>query len=141
MFAREGARVAVHYHRNAAAAAATRASLAGEGHALFQADIGRPEEAQRLVREVLASMQRIDILVNNAGMFVLHPPASVSYDDWQKAWERYDRHKSHRYGKRLLLGNPGDDPHREADASSTSPRAVRSAGNRTGPRTAPARPP
>jgi len=86
LFAREDARVAVHYHRNASAAAATRASLAGEGHALFQADIGRPEEAQRLVREVLASMQRIDILVNNAGMFVLHPPASVSYDDWQKAW-------------------------------------------------------
>ena len=86
MFAREGARVAVHYHRNAPAAASTRASLAGEGHALFQADIGRPEEAERLVREVLASMQRIDILVNNAGMFVLHPPASVSYDEWQKAW-------------------------------------------------------
>jgi 3-oxoacyl-[acyl-carrier protein] reductase len=86
MFARDGARVAVHYHQNASAAAATYTSLAGEGHALFQADISRPEEAQRLVREVLASMQRIDILVNNAGMFVRHPPASVSYDDWQKAW-------------------------------------------------------
>jgi 3-oxoacyl-[acyl-carrier protein] reductase len=86
LFAREGARVAVHYHRNATAAAATRTSLAGKGHALFQADIARPEEARRLVREVLASMQRIDILVNNAGIFVRHPPASVLYDDWQKAW-------------------------------------------------------
>jgi len=31
---------------------------------------------------------RLDVLVNNAGVFLAHPPAETSYDDWQSAWSR-----------------------------------------------------
>jgi NAD(P)-dependent dehydrogenase (short-subunit alcohol dehydrogenase family) len=87
MFAESGARVAVHYHSNKRGAEETLAALAGTGHALFQADLGVTAEAQRLVDEVLLKMRRIDILVNNAGLWVDHPPATTSFDDWVDAWE------------------------------------------------------
>ncbi len=86
MFAQAGARVAVHYHRNTKSAEETLASLPGNGHVLFQADLGKTSDARRLVENVLSQMHRIDILVNNAGLWIDHPPASTSFDDWVAAW-------------------------------------------------------
>ncbi len=87
-FAAQGARVAVHYHRNREAAEETLASLAGGPHAVFQADIADPAAAQALVDSVIAGMGKIDVLVNNAGIFEEHPPPAVSYSEWQHAWQR-----------------------------------------------------
>ena len=57
-FAEAGARVAVHYHRNSEKAAETLASLPSGGHALYQADLTQPAEAQSLAREVVEEMNR-----------------------------------------------------------------------------------
>jgi len=71
-FARQGARVAVHYNSSreaAEAVAAQIAELGGEAK-LFQADVSKAEEAKALVGKVLAEYGRIDTLVNNAGSLV-----------------------------------------------------------------------
>ncbi|HSN56883.1 MAG TPA: SDR family oxidoreductase [Candidatus Sulfomarinibacteraceae bacterium] len=87
-FAERGARVAVNYQANAAAAEATLAALAGGSHVALQADVADPEQAQRLVAAAVQSLGGIDILVNNAGIFVDHVLEEVGYDQWQDAWDR-----------------------------------------------------
>ena len=82
-FARHGARVAIHYHSNEAAAQASLDSLDGSGHLLVQAEIGDAAEVNALVDTVVAKLGRLDVLVNNAGIFAEHPIDGVSYDEWQ----------------------------------------------------------
>jgi len=86
-FAERGARVAVHYHQNEAAARETQAMLSDGPHPIFQADVRDPVAVQRLVRAVVDQMGRLDILVNNAGVFTHHPLAQVDYETWQAAWQ------------------------------------------------------
>lgn len=88
-FAAEGAQVAVHFNRNQQAAEDTLAHLDGNtSHAIFQADIGNPEQARHLADSVTNTFGKLDILVNNAGIFELHPLADLDYAQWQKAWQR-----------------------------------------------------
>jgi 3-oxoacyl-[acyl-carrier protein] reductase len=88
MFAAAGGRVVVHYRRNEEAAKHTLAGLAGDGHMLVQADITHPAQIEAMTAQVVSRMGRIDVLVNNAGIFEAHPIAGVSFDEWQRAWER-----------------------------------------------------
>jgi len=85
-FAAQGARVAVSYRSNATAAHALVASLHGEGHLALQADIAVPAEAAALVDAAIAALGGLDIVVNNAGVYLSHPIASVSFNDWNMAW-------------------------------------------------------
>jgi 3-oxoacyl-[acyl-carrier protein] reductase len=85
-FAQYGARVAVHYNANRAAADETLALLAGDRHRVYQADIANPEAVKGMVDAVAAEMGGIDILINNAGVYSDHPIASVSYEEWQEQW-------------------------------------------------------
>lgn len=66
-FAERGARVAVHYGSNRAAAEHTLGLLAGKGHIAVQADITDASAVHALVEDVAAGFGRIDVLVNNAG--------------------------------------------------------------------------
>ena len=83
-----GCRVAVHFQKNQAAAAATLAALDGTGHASFAADIAEAAEVERLWREVTAAFGRVDIVVNNAGIYEYHAPLETDYAAWQRAWQR-----------------------------------------------------
>ncbi len=87
-FAGRGARVAVHYREGRAAAEDTLAALAAGPHVIVQADVGDAGAVERMVDEVVTGLGRIDILVNNAGVYEAHPPADVSYDEWQERWRR-----------------------------------------------------
>ena len=87
-FAREGARLAIHYCRDRAAAEETLSSLEGGPHALFQADVGDPAATQALADAVVGEMGGIQVLVNNAGIFEEHPIAEIDYAEWQAAWDR-----------------------------------------------------
>lgn len=71
-FARQGARVGVHYNRSEEAARETAARIEelGREARLFQADLSKPEEARRLAAEALDGFGRVDTLVNNAGSLV-----------------------------------------------------------------------
>lgn len=86
--AARGVRIALHYHRNHAAAAAALGGLPGAGHAAFAADLVEPDAAAQLWAGVTAAFGRIDILVNNAGIYELHPPLATSPHDWTDVWRR-----------------------------------------------------
>jgi 3-oxoacyl-[acyl-carrier protein] reductase len=69
-FAREGARVGIHYHQNAAGADATLADIraaGGEG-ASFGADLRSADAARDVVNRTADHFGRLDILVNNSGI-------------------------------------------------------------------------
>jgi NAD(P)-dependent dehydrogenase (short-subunit alcohol dehydrogenase family) len=68
-FARRGAQVAVHYHRNREAAEQTCAGLAGGPHTLVHADLTQAEAAAPLIQTVVRDLGRLDIVVNNAGIY------------------------------------------------------------------------
>lgn len=86
MLAAGGARVAVHYVRDAAGAQATLSGLAGDGHAVVQADIADPAQVKRMVDEAADALGGLDILVNNAGIYTEHPIMETGYDEWLRQW-------------------------------------------------------
>jgi 3-oxoacyl-[acyl-carrier protein] reductase len=72
VLAKNGARVAINFHRNNSGAEAARAEITdGGGSAIVvQADVTRASEVQSLVEQTVAEFGPIDILVNNAGSLV-----------------------------------------------------------------------
>ena len=88
LFAAQGARVAVHYHSNQAAAEETLRSLDGKGHIIVRGDIAKADEVAALTDHVVTRLGRIDVLVNNAAIYEDHPLADVSYEAWQASWQR-----------------------------------------------------
>jgi NAD(P)-dependent dehydrogenase (short-subunit alcohol dehydrogenase family) len=77
-----GARVALHYNSNRAAAEETRRTLTGAGHLLFGADLSDAAAIEPFWREVLRLFGRVDALVNNAGIYEEHSPLMADYETW-----------------------------------------------------------
>jgi NAD(P)-dependent dehydrogenase (short-subunit alcohol dehydrogenase family) len=78
--AREGARVAIHYHGSEQEARATAAEC-GNAPA-FKANLERVAEIERLFAALDAHFGRIDALVNNAARFTRIPALDVTEADW-----------------------------------------------------------
>ena len=87
-FAQRGAGVVVHYHRNREAAEQTRALLTGTSHWIVQADLSDAKAVGNLAEKAADEMGKIDVLVNNAGVYEFHPPATATFDGWQRSWEK-----------------------------------------------------
>jgi 3-oxoacyl-[acyl-carrier protein] reductase len=85
-FAAAGDRVAVHYRASSDAAAEVVASLAGDGHVALGADLADPDAVRSMVDRAAEALGGVDVLVNNAGIFVRHPIAESTYEEWQRAW-------------------------------------------------------
>lgn len=84
-YAREGAKVAIVYHRNDANANAVADQIrAGGGSAAcIKADSSKLPDIERMAAEALRMFGRVDILVNNAAIF-----RTVSAEDTTKAiWD------------------------------------------------------
>ena len=79
-FAREGADVAVHYHSGEKEGRSVAAQIEklGRKSVALGANVGRAEEAEKLVREAHAALGRLDILVNNAGVEIREPVVEVT---------------------------------------------------------------
>jgi 3-oxoacyl-[acyl-carrier protein] reductase len=76
--------VAVHYHRNKAAAAEVvrLIRLKGKAGFAFRADLTSEKQAVGLVRNVEGRFGRLDILVNCFGPFLLKPWEKLTGPDW-----------------------------------------------------------
>lgn len=83
-----GFQVALHYHREQAAAAALAAALPGGPHPLLQADMADADAAGLLVERTAAALGGLELLVNNAGIYAEHPPLASSAAAWREAWQR-----------------------------------------------------
>ncbi len=88
LLAAAGARVAVNYARDAAAAGSVVEeirSAGGQARALG-ADVAEPAQARRLVSNTLAVWGRLDILINNAGIWPENPAGSGDLEEWDRAF-------------------------------------------------------
>jgi 3-oxoacyl-[acyl-carrier protein] reductase len=83
-----GVCVAIHYRNNQHAAEECLASLAGSGHAIFNADLSDPAATVLLWQRVVERLGAVDVLVNNAGLYVEHSPLRVDYENWTSAWRQ-----------------------------------------------------
>lgn len=88
--AARGVQVALHCASRREAAEAVRASLPGEGHAVFAADLSSPDGPEQLFRAVAADFGGLDILVNNAAVYEDHPVSQpdTTFALWSHLWER-----------------------------------------------------
>jgi 3-oxoacyl-[acyl-carrier protein] reductase/pteridine reductase len=78
--AKEGARVAIHYHR--AESEAKRTAEECGGAEIFRANLEKVDEIVRLFEEVESRCGRLDALVNNAARFTRFDPLEISERDW-----------------------------------------------------------
>jgi len=78
--AREGARVAIHYHNSEAEAKRTADRV--RRAELFRADLESVDQIARMFSEVEERMGRLDWLVNNAARFTRFDPMAITEKDW-----------------------------------------------------------
>jgi 3-oxoacyl-(acyl-carrier-protein) reductase len=80
----EGIHVAAGYSSNRKAADDMAEQLAGKGHAvsLHQGNVGKPEDCERVVAEVIGQHDHIDYLINNAGITVDKTVRNMTVEDW-----------------------------------------------------------
>jgi NAD(P)-dependent dehydrogenase (short-subunit alcohol dehydrogenase family) len=78
--AREGARVAIHYHSSEAEARRTAEECGGAE--LFRANFESVPEIVRMFGEIEQRMGRLDWLVNNAARFTRFDPMEITEADW-----------------------------------------------------------
>ena len=86
MLAEQGARVAINYQRNTAAAEETYRTVQASSpqSMLVQADVSDPVEVERMVREVRAKRGPIDLRVNNAGIVESLQHGELTFTKWKK---------------------------------------------------------
>jgi acetoacetyl-CoA reductase len=82
--AADGIHVAAGYSSNRQAAEDMAAKLATEGLAvsLHQGNVGKPEDCQRVVAEVIEQHGHLDYLINNAGITVDKTVRKMTVEDW-----------------------------------------------------------
>ncbi len=87
LFAHLGARVAVNYRTDEAAARDTVAALVAEGAqaVALRADVAVPEEVERVVGEAEASLGPLDVLVANQGIWKRAPLETMTDAQWEEA--------------------------------------------------------
>lgn len=81
--AAHGARVAINYAKNAAAAEEAAKEL-GEGAVTIAGDVSDPAAAAKIVESAIAALGRVDILVNNAGVTADDLILRMSEDAWDR---------------------------------------------------------
>ena len=87
-----GARVAIHYYQNEAAANDTLAQVRAQGSEgfLVQADVSQPEEISRMFNRVQTEFGRLDIFVSNARPEVptfFYPTLDITLEQWDMAFD------------------------------------------------------
>jgi 3-oxoacyl-[acyl-carrier protein] reductase len=85
----EGARIALVYRANKAAAQAALRQLQAVGAdcVAVETDIGQPARAEQLIKTVADRYGRVDVLVNNVGEFRWGTLAESSVEEWTGIFE------------------------------------------------------
>ena len=89
LLAQAGAHVIINYNRSLEEAEKIREEIIRQGGkaAVFQADIAKPEEVEKLFAYIKTNFNKIDILVNNAGIIRDNLLLSMGLPDWDRVLE------------------------------------------------------
>lgn len=84
--AREGADIALHYHRSTEAADRTAGEIEALGRRAvpLQADLGDVTAAEGLAERAVRELGRLDVLVNSASLFESSPLLDVDAEAWDR---------------------------------------------------------
>jgi len=84
--AKEGADLAVNYHKQAEAAESVAAEIKrlGRRAITIQADVSESAQVDRLFTEVEKNLGTVDILLNNAGIASALSPSQITEADWHE---------------------------------------------------------
>ena len=87
--AEHGADVAINFSRSGDEAAQVKAEVEklGAKAITVQADVTKPEDAQRMIKETIDGLGRVDILVNNAGFNRDTLLLRMSIEDWDEVMD------------------------------------------------------
>src|SRR5881392_4309982 len=90
--AEAGATIAIHYYQNEAAAKDTLRLIRERGAegAIFQADVTKPDQIERLFKEVRSRFSSLDIFVSNARPEAVHffyPPTDITLQHMDAAFD------------------------------------------------------
>ncbi|MCO5723521.1 SDR family NAD(P)-dependent oxidoreductase [Robiginitalea marina] len=83
----QGARVAVHYNTNEAAARETIADYPESQSFVLRANLEHPEEVRGLFEQCIMQLGHLDTVIVNAGVFLPHP-VSEGLDSWWEIWQK-----------------------------------------------------
>jgi 3-oxoacyl-[acyl-carrier protein] reductase len=88
-FAREGARLVLHYRSNRADTERLRDELAGTDALVVRADLTRESDARRLIATTVRRFGRVDSLVANAGSWETRdvPLHEMSLQQWRRTMD------------------------------------------------------
>ena len=88
LFADLNANVIITFKSNENEAKRTLEILAGSvgNHSMYVLDVADPLHVERCFGEIVSKYEQLDVLVNNAGIYIEHKINSISYYEWQKAW-------------------------------------------------------
>ncbi|MFZ3138740.1 MAG: 3-oxoacyl-ACP reductase family protein [Thermodesulfovibrionales bacterium] len=89
LLAQAGAYVIINYNRSVEEAEKIREEIIRQGGkaAIFQADIAKPGEVEKLFAYIKTTFNKIDILVNNAGIIRDNLLLSMGLPDWDRVLE------------------------------------------------------
>ncbi len=109
--AENGAKVAIHYYQNEAAAQATLAQVRARGcdGLTVQADVSHPDEIRAMFERVRADFGRLDIFVSNARPELpafYQAPMDITLEQWDMALD--SQAKAFLVGVREAAGLMGD---------------------------------
>ncbi|MGD2152820.1 MAG: SDR family oxidoreductase [Gemmatimonadales bacterium] len=84
--AQTGCGIAIHHHASPGDAddAVRRCQAHGVEAAVFQADLGEPDQIDRLFAEIEARFGQLDVLVNNAATFARVPATQITPQEWDR---------------------------------------------------------
>jgi 3-oxoacyl-[acyl-carrier protein] reductase len=88
-FAREGARVVLHYRGNRATAEALQRELKDADAVIVRADLTKESEVKRLIAQTVKRFGRVDTLIANAGSWESRevPLHEMSSRQWRKTFD------------------------------------------------------
>jgi NAD(P)-dependent dehydrogenase (short-subunit alcohol dehydrogenase family) len=88
LFGEAGAKVAISFQQNEAAAREVVARIGADRALSIRADAGDPKATEAMIGEVETRFGRLDVLVNNAAVFDHNPFDGGDYQAWQAGWRR-----------------------------------------------------
>ena len=88
MLAEAGAKIVVHYSRNASAAEEVLKQLGESALFAVKANLGSEEEIRAMVEDIEKKAGRIDVLVNNAAAHFNMKPLENTYETWFADWQK-----------------------------------------------------